>query len=162
MEVRLKTNRMIVRQKSGFTILELLLVITLLGVLLIMIPGLDGKSLKKLGSQGEIQKLVDHLRWAQRRAVLDSKRYYLTLDPGQEIYWLYTLDESEEKVIHLIQLHEVDLMGMNRTVKGMLHTFYFTPDGSSVFGCTITLKDQWNEWKVIIAIASGKIRVKRV
>lgn len=69
--------------------MELLLVITLLGILFIMIPGFGGKSLKKLESQGEIQKLVDHLRWAQRRAVLEGKRFYLTLDLEQETYRLY-------------------------------------------------------------------------
>ncbi|WP_164730989.1 prepilin-type N-terminal cleavage/methylation domain-containing protein [Anoxybacter fermentans] len=146
---------------TGFTLFELLVVISLMAVLFLIIPGLDGNSLTKIANEDEVQRLVDLLRWAQRRAILHGKRHYLTLDPVNESYRIYELEGDEEKVLKKINLEGLDMIGLNRTVKGMEQTFYYTPQGTPVFGCTITLEDKWTRWNVVIAVGSGKIRIDR-
>lgn len=148
-------------RELGFSLLEVLLVIALLGILFAVGPGLDGKSLKKMGSQGEVQQLVDYLRWSQRRAILVGERQYLTLEPDRDAYRFFFLQENHEEIVQEVSLQEVDLIGLNRSVSEIPQTFYFTPNGSPVFGCTITLADQWTEWRIIIGVASGKIRLER-
>lgn len=115
----------------------------------------------KLTDHNEVQKMVDLLRWAQRRAITHGTRQYLSLEPGSDSYRIYELDGEQEVLVKRVDFERIDLVGINRSVPEMNQTFYFTPHGSPVFGCTITLKDRWIEWKVVIAVGTGKIRIDR-
>ncbi len=152
---------MIKERRSGFTIIEILLVITLLSVLFMAIPGFEKNSLFRIVKEDEVQYMVDLLRMAQRRAILSGERQYLTLDLVTNEYRIYTLKDNDEKVLKSVELKKLDLVGINRSVTEMEQTFYYTPQGSSVFGCTISLKDQSNLWKVVIAVGSGKIKIEK-
>lgn len=147
--------------RQGFTLIELLLVISLLSMLFLIVPGIDKQSIFRMADQDEVQRLVDLLRWAQRRAILMGERQYLTLDLVAEGYWIYTLDENGESISKQVSLKSLDIVGINRSVPEMEQTFYFSPQGTPVFGCTITLKDHWNTWNVVIAVATGKIRIDK-
>ncbi|MCK4259802.1 MAG: prepilin-type N-terminal cleavage/methylation domain-containing protein [Halanaerobiales bacterium] len=152
---------MISLKSSGFTLIELLLVISLLTLLFLAMPGFDNISLFKIVNQEEVQYMVDLLRWSQRRAILQGKRQYLTLDLKSNQYFLYELDDGVETILKRVKLKKVNLIGINRSVTGMEQTFYFTPQGTPAFGCTISLEDQCNHWKVVIAVGSGKLRIDK-
>lgn len=147
--------------EEGFSLFELLVVISLLGIFFVLIPGVERIGLTRISQQEEVQHLVDLLRWAQRRAILCGERHYLTLDPLLDQYRIYEIGEDGEVVLQHVSLEGVDLLGINRSVTGMEQTFYFTPQGTSVFGCSISLQGQWTLYKVIIAVGSGKIRIER-
>ena len=149
------------RNDAGFSLIELLLVIVVLSILFAAIPGLDHVSLFKIADQDEVQRLVDLMRWAQRRAILTGERYYLTLNPVSESYKIYQLVGAEERVFKQVNLENLDIVGINRSVDGMEQTFYYNPEGAPSFGCSITLKNRWNTWKVVIAVATGKIRIDK-
>ncbi len=147
--------------KRGFTLLELLLVISLLSILFLFIPGLNLTSRFRIANQDEVQRLVDNLRLAQRRAILEGVNQYLTIDPEHIGYQIYQLSGSELLIYHQIILENFQSISINRSVSGLNNTFYFTPAGTSVFGCTITLEDNFNLWRVIVAVGSGKIRIEK-
>lgn len=144
-------------RRAGFTLIEVLLVISLLATLFLLLPGIERTGLAKLSDQNEVQKMVDLLRWAQRRAIIHGTRQYLTLNPAQDSYRIYELNENQEVLLKQVELDKLDLIGINRSVSERDQTFYFTPQGSSVFGCTISLQ----EWKVVIAVGTGKIRIEK-
>lgn len=150
-----------VSEQAGFTLIELLLVIVLLSIFFAMVPDVGRGTLTKIENQNEVQHLVDLLRLAQRRAITSGVRQYLTLDPVHERYRFYELDGVEEKNITEVSLRGVDLLEINRSVNELPQTFYYTPAGTSVFGCTISLKDTQYLWKVIISVGSGRVRIAR-
>lgn len=144
---------------KGFTLIEILLVISLFSLLFLFLPGLSKTSLVKLTNQEEVQRLIDQLRLAQRRAILHNIPQYLTIDPTTKGYHFYEISGADLKTYHLEVLEDFQSIEINRSVSGMNHTFYFTPRGTPVFGCTISLRDQYNLWRVVIAVGSGRIRL---
>ena len=144
---------------KGFTLIEILLVISLFSLLFLFFPGLSKTDLSKLTNRGEVQRLIDQLRWAQRRAILHNLPQYLTIDPTTKGYRFYEISGTDKKTYHLELLEGFQSIEINRSISGMSNTFYFTPRGTPVFGCTISLRDQFNLWRVVIAVGSGKIRL---
>lgn len=148
-------------QGHGFSLIELLVVMSLLCLLFLVVPGMDNKGIFRMADQDEVQRLVDLLRWAQRRAILTGVQQYLTLNPEVESYKIYTLEGNVERIYKQINLKSLDIVGVNRSIPGMAQTFYFSPQGTPVFGCTVTFKNRWNTWDVVIAVATGKIRIDK-
>lgn len=149
-------------RRAGFTLIEVLFVISLFAVLFLLLPGIEKAGLTRLTDQNEVQQMVDLLRWAQRRAITRGVRQYLTLDPAEDSYRIYELADEEEVPVREVRLTKIDLIGLNRSVPGMDHTFYYTPQGSSVFGCSIVLRDSRTQWKVVIAVGTGRIHIDKV
>lgn len=125
------------------------------------IPGINIDSLTQISNQDEVQRMADYLRLYQRKAILSSQNIYLTLNPNKDCYYFYQMDEEKEKILNSVTLDRINIVGLNRSISGKVQTFYFTPTGTPVFGCSITLQDNWNNWAIIISVGSGKIRVER-
>lgn len=145
----------------GFTLIEILLVISLLSLLFLFLPGLPKASVLKISNQQGVQRFIDHLRWAQRRAIMKNRRQYLTIESAKRGYHFFEIIDDDPKTHYREVLDDLQSIEINRSVSGMSQTFYFTPRGTPVFGCTISLKDQFTLWHVVIAVGSGKIRLKK-
>jgi general secretion pathway protein H len=83
--------------KRGFTLIELMLVITLIGVVLVLaVPStrdvLTGDSLKKASRQ-----LIAMERKLRAEAVRDQINYVLCIDLPNSAYWVITSDMTPEK-----------------------------------------------------------------
>lgn len=83
--------------KKGFTLLELLLVIVLIGVILVLaVPStrnaLTGDSLKKASRQ-----LIGLERKLRTEAVRDQLDYILNIDLSDSSYWVIASDMTPEK-----------------------------------------------------------------
>jgi len=83
--------------KRGFTLVELLLVIALIGVILVLaVPStrdvLTGDTLKKTSRQ-----LIGLERDLRTQAVRDQLDYILSLDLSESAYWVTASDMTAEK-----------------------------------------------------------------
>lgn len=145
----------------GFTLFELLITISLISILFLILPNLDQTGLYRISNFDDVQRLVDLLRWAQSRAVLLANKHYLTINPLEKSYIIYVYQVDKIKILKEIKLEKFSSISINRSIAGSENTFYFNSRGAPVFGCTILLQDQWNLWKVIISVASGKIRIDK-
>ena len=94
---RCNTSRLAYQWSSGFTLVELLLVIVLMGVILALaVPStrdvLTGNNLKKASRQ-----LIGLEKKLRVEAVRDQMDYILCLDLPNSAYWIYASDMTPEK-----------------------------------------------------------------
>lgn len=80
------------KSKSGFTLVEVLVVVTLLAILLaVTIPSyLSGRPKRLLGAQAN--KIAQIIRYGRLQAIRDNKKYYLEFIPELDMYRLWGPD----------------------------------------------------------------------
>jgi prepilin-type N-terminal cleavage/methylation domain-containing protein len=83
------------RMENGFSVVELLVVISVMGVILAfsfvsLQQGMPGHQL-----QGTSSKLASELRLARQKAVTENNNYTITFDPATESYEIWDDDESD-------------------------------------------------------------------
>ena len=93
--------------RAGFSLLELIIVVTLLGILSAgVVPVFQG-TFSSIESEHAVRDLIATIRYAQERAVTDSIEYRLYLEPDNNEYWVAHLagydEDDREKVFETIE-----------------------------------------------------------
>jgi type II secretion system protein H len=73
---------------GGFTLMELIIVLTIIVIMSAAVVPVFGSSMAKLERDHAVRDFVATLRYAQERAVTDTREYRLALDPELNQYWL--------------------------------------------------------------------------
>jgi type II secretion system protein H len=74
--------------RHGFTLIELIIVLTIIVIMSAAVVPVFGSSMAKLERDHAVRDFVATLRYAQERAVTDTREYRLALDPELNQYWL--------------------------------------------------------------------------
>ncbi len=141
--------------EKGFTMIEIILVLLLLGILYSIIGG-AGWNVEVLNLQKKARHLATDLRWARFRAIQTGQNQFINLELDQNSYWISKQEGEEEIVLLKKELGEgVALEGFSLAQPG----FHFTSTGSPSRGNTITLGDEKAVARVITRVGTGRVRV---
>lgn len=79
--------------EGGFSLLELILVVTLIAIISSAVMPIYGSSLKFVHADYAERDIMSLLNYAQERAITDTTAYRFCLDEELRQYWLMRLDE---------------------------------------------------------------------
>jgi prepilin-type N-terminal cleavage/methylation domain-containing protein len=82
--------------RSGFSLMELMLVVTLLAIITSAVVPVYSGSLGSIHANHAVRDIVALIKYAQERAVSDTTEYRLYLDDKNGQYWLMRWEESED------------------------------------------------------------------
>lgn len=84
------------RRRTGFTLLELMAVVTIMGIILVaIVPAVDSLIPGyKLGSSA--RELASHIELVQGQSIATRQQYLLVYDLDQQTYWIVFPEEEEE------------------------------------------------------------------
>lgn len=74
--------------RDGFTLMELMIVVTLLVILTGIVSPVFSGTMRDLRSDNSVRKLVSIMEYAQTRAVTDAAEYRVFIAPEDRQYWL--------------------------------------------------------------------------
>lgn len=92
--------------RAGFSLLELIIVVTLLGIMSAGIVPVFQGTFTSVEGEHAVRDLISTIRYAQERAVTDATEYRLYLNPDENEYWVARMTgydpEDREKVFETI------------------------------------------------------------
>ncbi len=141
------------RPSRGFTLLELLVVLTLAAVLLATIPPLLSKGLSNAELRGAARQLAASLRFARSQAITKGEEAVLVLDVEQRRYRV----QGMRREFHLPRELSVKIVTAESEVSGSdTGTIRFFPNGSSTGG-RVTVANEKRKVDVDVDWLTGRI-----
>ena len=159
--------------QSGFTLLELVVVVTILGVALALALPALGDGLRRWRLQGAVRDVATILKFARNQSVAGRAPVQVVLDRSRNAYWLdgqdnglqSTLDEVLERGIRLyamppgIRLGEVAVAGTDPGADRVGIIFF--PRGNST-GAEVEVRDEKGRtYRISVDSMTGHARVGR-
>lgn len=158
---------------QGFTLLELVVVVTILSVVFaIALPAL-GDGLRRWRLQGAVREVATILKFARNQSVAGRASLQVVLDRSRNVYWLdsaesglqSTLDEVREKGIRLyampagIHLGEVAVAGATTDVDRAGIMFF--PRGNATAAEIEVRDEKGRRYMISVDSMTGHARIGR-
>lgn len=156
-------NMAIFKRDAGFTLIELIFVIALMGIIIIISP-LSNNFVNKSQLKTTVDTIVAELRWMQMQAILHNRPYrmYLYADGNYKIYYEDGADEITVKTgkypdsLVLLKKSSGELEEVEDWVK-----LGFNELGHSSFPMTIAFRNNNGKViKIIIGSWMGRISIE--
>jgi|GEM_PF-1266013 len=148
-------------RSGGFTLLEIVLVVLILGILALVTAPVIGRVVGGMGIKTEALKLAEDIRYAQHAALGEGTNFQLALNKSTGTYRVYPLEDNTD-------IRKEASMG--DSVTGISSDFYnsgdmtyitYLPTGSPNEAGTVTLTNQsGGSVSVIVALGTGRVRVE--
>ena len=168
---------MMSREHSGFTLLELLVVLVLISILSALLAPRVGNSIRNMTLTGAAQKIAASLRYARSRAVSEKETYVAVLDFKKSSLSILTaqgsagvktakrsIDAKEKssrlKVYDLpggVQLAKTK-SGEDEADSGLFPIFFF-PNGSTSGGWIVLRNDVGKRCSIEVDVITGAVRL---
>jgi len=84
------------RLPAGFSLLELIVVLTLLSILTSAIVPVFAGSLESMRRDQAVRELLAVLKFAQERAIADSAEFRVYINEEKGVYWIESLQVAED------------------------------------------------------------------
>jgi len=84
------------RVRSAFTLIELVTVITILGIVAVFVGGPTLSYMDSMRSRAAASRLAGDIRYVQRMALSSGRRTWVVLDTGANNYQLYVQDPASQ------------------------------------------------------------------
>ena len=145
--------------RRGFSLLELLAVITLLGILAgVGITRMNRGTLLDVGAQGDARRVALDLLQARRRAISTGDNHYVlfTMNGGSATgFTVYRRASGGDVAVESPRTVSDDV-----TITPNTSVAEFAFDGTSLASYTITVAGEAKSWTVQVIPATGSIRVQ--
>ena len=154
----------------GFTLLELMVVVSILAVITAMVTPVFGATFKGIRSENEVRNLVSYLEYAQQRAVTDSAEYRVYFAPQLGVYWMERAVVRDGLSVAFVMVDDVNVeeaklpesiaLAVPRARRYRKENVYyvgFYPNGMCD-DALIVLRDVDDDSAFVIATAGSRIR----
>lgn len=84
------------KRAGGFTLLELIVVVTLLGLITAAVVPLYGRSMSAVQARSLRNDMVSLIGFVQSKAVSESVEYRIYFDEKRQVYWVMRFDGFDE------------------------------------------------------------------
>jgi len=153
---------------SGFTLLELILVLLLMGLIAGLALPFVAPTLDRIKLQSEVRQISSALQFARSEAISKKTLYTFNIDIDKNQYWLAIPKQEEitqskpiDKTVRIL-----DYQGGDETLTEGAFMILFYPRGNSSGGTlrfkSINDKDEENIYAVIIDPITGKPKIKQM
>lgn len=76
------------RERAGFTLMELVIVVVIVGMMLGAVVPLFGGSFRTLRANGAVKELLNALKFAQESAITSGVEHRVYFAPDDNVYWV--------------------------------------------------------------------------
>ena len=127
----------------GFTLIELIIVLTIIAIMSAAVIPVFGGSMAKLERDHAVRDFVATVRYAQERAVTDTREYRLAMDTELNQYWLLRgagivkrtktfelLDERQGKTMYLPERLSMKRIKARKDRENKYYYIAFYPNGA--------------------------------
>lgn len=143
---------MAVLNKKGFTIVEIILVVALLGVLSTISIPIYKKTMAYYELHTAARMISTDIRLAQQRAITEGKNYLVLFDTVNNKY-LIKSNSSDAELRQLPERIAIDYTSFAD------NTLTFSPSGAPTAG-HVGISDVYgNNLYIIVAVATGRVRI---
>ena len=149
-------------QSRGFTLLEIVLVVLILGILALAVAPVIGRTVGGVGIKTEALRLAEDIRYTQHAAFSEGQNFRLALDTSTGSYRVYpvghTGDVRKEAEMgdSVAGISSSDLP----TDEDMTYITYLPTGAPSQAGSITLSNDSGGSISVIIALGTGRVRVQ--
>jgi type II secretion system protein H len=163
----------IVAEGAGFTLMELIVVMGIIGMMSAAVVPVFAGSMAKLERDHAVRDFIATLRFAQERAVTDTREYRLVLDEDGGAYWLTCFDvivkrkktfkDVEERQGERMELPErlsFEKIKARKDRKDKLYYISFYPNGACDEASIVLQHDDGRRVSVSTKGALGQLEVK--
>ena len=160
-------NSGIKHEGNGFTLLELVLVLLLMGLIAGLTLPFVASTLDRLKLQSEVRQVASVLRFARSEAISKKTLFTFNVNIDKNHYWLAMPKQNE--ITQLKPIDETvrvqDYQKIDETLSKGSFTIIFYPRGNSSGGTlrfkSIKDKDEENIYEVIIDPITGKSEINK-
>jgi prepilin-type N-terminal cleavage/methylation domain-containing protein len=92
--------------RGGFTLLELMIVMSLLAIITAMVTPVFSGTFRALQAENETRNLAAFMEYAQMRSVTDAAEYRVFLVPEKSIYWLEKAVVRDGAAVDFVMVEE--------------------------------------------------------
>ena len=139
----------------GFTLLELLVALAILGLSLTLVPPIMGNAIERSRLKSATRQIAAGLKYSRSKAIVSQQEVAFTLDVEKKTYTV----QDRKKQLSLPEKAKLKLITAKSEqlseAKGMIRFF---PDGSSTGG-QVALNDAALEYRVDVNWLTGKVSI---
>lgn len=144
----------------GFTIIEILVVVAIIGILVgVTVPTLS-KYLPGVALNGSARTLTSDLRVSQERAVTEQKQYSITfynLTAGVPYYKMISYTNGNPTVVRTVSFQASEVVALDQGITN--NQIVFSPDGGPSSSGNINLSLGTNS-KIVNVSPAGFIKIQ--
>ncbi|MBL7020510.1 MAG: GspH/FimT family pseudopilin [Nitrospinaceae bacterium] len=155
-------------EADGFTLLELVLVLLLMGLIAGLTLPFVASTLDRLKLQSEVRQIASALQFARSEAISKKTLFTFNIDIDKNQYWLAMPRQDEvtqskpiDETVRILDYQRVD-----ETLTEGVFMILFYPRGNSSGGTlrfkSINDKDEENIYAVIIDPITGKPKIEQL
>jgi prepilin-type N-terminal cleavage/methylation domain-containing protein len=141
-------------REKGITLIEILLVITLIGIMSSVVTGVFSSAIVSFRLKTAASSLLSDLRKAQQLAIIKQQDYVVELISDTD-YVIYINGTSE----YIIECSLAG--GLTATHSRSDQKIVFKPLGTTLPNGTFTITDTEGHYYKVVVSSSGRIRVER-
>lgn len=160
-------------RRGGFSLIELILVVTLIAIISSVVVPIYSNSLKTVNADYAQRDIIALLKYAQERAITDTTHYRFYVDETKRQYWLMrleTTDDGERLFVEVMEKQarrrtwseqvEIEVIKAfeDRDLDASFLEFY--PSGACDYGEFLLKRDDGTEIEIEVAGRVGQIEVK--
>jgi type II secretion system protein H len=161
-------NSFIKQDDNGFTLLELVLVLLLMGLIAGLTLPFVASTLDRLKLQSQVRQITSALQFARSEAISKKTLYIFNIDIDKNHYWLTIPKQNEVTQSNPINetVRILDYKSLDETLNEGALMILFYPRGNSTGGTlrfkSINDNDEENIYAVIIDPITGKPKIKHL